>query len=300
MAKKEFDLTPDGGVEEPREPIAVPVPDDVLTAEEREDPDKIIVEITDSVPIIILFGSRASGKTMTLVRLSRYLKNKGYIVEPIRTFRPSNSKHYTGMCDNFNNNIFSNQAAERNKALSFMLVKVSNKYGDPICQILEAPGEHYFDPERNMTFPPYILQIVQNDNPKTWLFIVELDWKDNSTRLKYAEKVKEMRNIINPRDKVIVMSHKSDLKSTYYYKGNPDKAHFFRDVKQQYPAIFAGHENRNPITRLFSPYDFQFVVFSAGQFSKASDKTETYTQSNDKYPAELWRNIYKTVKGGWF
>jgi len=308
MAKKEFDLSSDSGIgttdtetnDISWNPQTPPPFDEVLTIEEREDPNRIVVEITDSSPIIVLFGARTSGKTMTLVRLSRYLKDKGYTVEPIRTFRPSNSKIYQEMCDNFNNNIFSNQAAKRTRTLNFMLVKVSNKNGSPICQILEAPGEHYFDTDKEMTFPPYILNIVESSNPKTWLFIVELDWRDNATRLKYAEKVKEMRNIIKPSDKIILMCHKADRKRSYYHKGNPDKAHFFHDVKEQYPAIFKGHENTNPVTRFFSSYDFDFVVFSAGQFSKVSDTEQTYTPSNDKYPEELWRVIYKTVKGGWF
>jgi hypothetical protein len=308
MAKKIFDLTSD---EVTSNPIVdgkhIDKQDNVgyddnpaLTIEEKEDFNKIVVEITDSSPIIILFGAQASGKTMTLVRLSRYLKQKGNIVEPIRTFRPSNSEYYQKMCDDFNDSIFSNTAAESTKALSFMLIKVSNKYGDPICQILEAPGEHYFNDKKEMTFPPYILQIAENDNPKTWLFIVELDWKDNVTRQKYANKVKEMRSIIKPNDKVILMCHKSDKKQAYYFKGNPDKQNFYRDVKLQYPAIFAGHENRNPITKMFSPYDLSFVIFSSGKFSLANDGTHTYTASNDKYPEELWQNILKTVKGSWF
>jgi hypothetical protein len=273
---------------------------DALTVDEQRDPGKILAEITDFAPIVVLFGARTSGKTMTLVRLSRYLKQNGYVVDPIRTFRPSNSVHYQEMCDNFNNNIFSNQAPGGTAALSFMLVKVSNKFGDPICQILEAPGEHYFDPRKDNTFPPYILQIVENSNPKTWVFITELDWMDNATRMKYAEKVKEMRNLINPSDKVILMAHKADKKMVYFFKGHPDKHHFYRDIKQQYPAIFAGHINSSPILRLFTPYAFRFVVFSAGKFSTAADGTETYIPSNDKYPAELWKNILKTVKGGWF
>jgi hypothetical protein len=97
------------------------------------------------------------------------------------------------------------------------------------------------------------------------------------------------------------MCHKVDLKkSSYYFKQSPDKRHFYRDIKQQYPAIFAGHVNRNPLTRYFSPYDFEFILFSAGEFSTALDGTKTYTPSNDEFPAELWRNILKTVKGGWF
>jgi hypothetical protein len=201
------------------------------------------------------------------------------------------------MCDSFNSNIFSSTAPEGTAALSFMLVKVSNKYGDPICQILEAPGEHYFDPDVENTFPPYIMQIVQNDNPKTWIFIAELDWKDNATRQKYAEKVKQLRNIINPSDSVILMCNKADKKPAYYYRGTPEKSHFYRDIKQQYPAIFVGHETMG-LRKLFFPYDMRFVVFSSGHFT--SGIPQTYSPSNERFPKELWRNIIRTIKGNWF
>ena len=68
-----------------------------LTMDEEKDPNRIQVVISDPAPVIILFGARASGKTMTLVRLTRWLKANGYQVEPERNFRPSNSEFYRRM-----------------------------------------------------------------------------------------------------------------------------------------------------------------------------------------------------------
>ena len=296
--EKKFDMTA-GDVSESQDLIEKNSKSNLV--DEKEDPLKIVVEISDSSPIVILFGAKTSGKTMTLIRLARYLKEKGYIIEPDRTFRPSNSEHYTQMCDSFDENIFSDAAPSGTQALSFMLVKISNKHGDPICQVLEAPGEHFFDDETDVQFPPYLNQIKGNNNPKTWIFIVELDWKNQSVRYKYANRIKEMRNEINPSDRIVLMCHKADMKKKYYYKNNPDIKHFYRDVKQQYPAIFEGHKKSNPFSRLFLAYDMDFIVFSAGDFNETLDGiTKTYTPSNPKYPEVLWKKILKTVKGSWF
>lgn len=272
-----------------------------LTAEEVLDPNKIQVTISDPAPIVVLFGARASGKTMALVRLTRYLKKKGYKVEPDKIFRRSNSTYYEKMCSKFDESISSDVAAATTNILSFMLVKVMDKWGKPICQILEAPGEHYFDDKNiKMPFPRYINSILHKSNAKTWVFIVENDWKDDTTRNNYANKIVEMQSLISHNDKVIFLCHKSDLSPHLINRGNPNDQQFFANIKNQYPGIFTQYLNKNPITRLFKPHNFDFVVFSAGTFNDCNDGSQSYEQSVDKYPATLWNGILKTVKGNMF
>jgi hypothetical protein len=244
-----------------------------LTEEEENNPNSIIVSITDPSPIVILFGAGQSGKTMTLVRLTRYLRKLGYRVEPDRIFRPSNSKRYKLMCDMFDSSVNSDYAAESTSALNFMLLKVWNKTGEPICQILEAPGEHFFDqkaPKRD--FPTYINKICELANRKTWVFIVERDWtEDPSIRKNFADKILSMQSrnaVIN--DKVIFTCHKADLHEPLFDGGIANKSQFFQDIKNQYPNIFLKYINKNPITRLYRKYNFDFVVFSAGRFNDTS------------------------------
>ena len=111
-----------------------------LTKEELNDPNKISVTIADKdAPIVVLFGPPACGKTMTLVRLTRYLRENGYTITPIRTFRPTYDSNYSEICDNFDVMMNQDDAAASTSKISFMLVKVS-KNGRTICQILEAPG----------------------------------------------------------------------------------------------------------------------------------------------------------------
>ncbi len=273
-----------------------------IVGRETTPAEEISVNISDPSPIIILFGAGASGKTMTLVRLTRWLLKQGYRVEPDRAFRPSSSQRYQELCDRFEETINSNTNASRTAVLDFMLVRVMNKYGEPICQILEAPGEHYFDPSNpTAPFPYYINAITQLDNFKTWMFIIEYNWKDAKDRMNYAAKIRNMQALLNPDDRVIFTCHKADLHPSLFVNGMPNTEQFFRNVQNQYQGIFTNYENRNPISKLWRKYNFDFVVFSAGRFSKSSvdSGVQIYTQSNDRYPDDLWRAIMKTVKGSW-
>ena len=105
------------------EDSAFGVPEEKATSVDSVlDPLKVSVEIADrSTPVVLLVGPPASGKTMMLVRLTRWLKNKGYTVTPVRTFRPSDGA-YERMCDDFNAMVSSNEAAAGTNVISFMLV----------------------------------------------------------------------------------------------------------------------------------------------------------------------------------
>jgi hypothetical protein len=315
MAKK-IDLTPTGssvGEQKPREIIDPSTPSVTiidsspeikvagLTEDEERDPNNIIVTVSDPAPVVVLFGAGASGKTMTLIRLTRYLKSLKLKVEPDTTFRPSQSKHYQEMCENFATAVNDSYAADRTRLLSFMLVKVMDEIGRPICQILEAPGEHYFNTDiPNATFPTYINNITQLANPKIWVFIVEKGWKDQKDRSNYANKICEMLSIIDPKDRVIFTCHKADLHRALIRNGIPNRKQFFLDIRNQYPNIFANYVNRNPITKLWRTYNFDFVVFSAGTFNPTADGRQVYNQGKDIYPKKLWVAVKKAAKGRWW
>ena len=259
------------------------------------------VVIADPSPVIILFGSGASGKTMTLIRITKYLISQGYKVVPERTFRDARDTHYQKMCDNFTSIVNSTKAPGRNLVIDFMLVKVMDKWGRAICQLLEAPGEHYFDPKfPNRPFPTYINTISQAPNRKTWVFIVEKDWLNQDDRSNFAGKITNLQQFyVNQRDKVIFTCHKADKHSAYIQGGQYNVPLFFNDIKNQYPNIFSKYIETRPIINWFKPYNFDFIVFSAGLFTDDGEGGQNYVPSNDSTPAKLWSAILKTVKGGW-
>ncbi len=308
--EKQFDITDeplnDNGYQQEQpvsktEPVQKKETLSSLTTEEIEDTNSITVEISNPIPIIVLFGAKRSGKTMTLIRLSRYLKDEGYTVEPVRDFRPANSGAYKKLCDEFENNIYQDVAADSTDNLSFMLVKVS-KNGKDICQILEAPGEHYFDADNELPFPTYIHTIINNSLPKTWVVFVEKNWENGQVRGRYSNKVASMFNLMSSKDKVILLCHKADKHLAYFNRNQPRTDLFSKDIKNQYPAIFGRAGGQGFFSSLSNTFtqSYEFVVFSAGTFTTREGGGQTYIASNEVYPKRLWEKILKTVKGSWF
>ena len=205
-------------VVEPTHPVAdeekVMLPSDKingLSAEELKDPNKISVTIADKdAPIVVLFGPPACGKTMTLVRLTRFLRENGYTITPIRTFRPTYDSNYAEICDNFDIMMNQDDAAKSTDRISFMLVKVSKK-GRTICQILEAPGEYYFNPKAPKSpFPRYFNAIKSSKNRKIWTIMVEPDWQNEADRLNYVDRIKKLKTQMATKDNTIVVYNKID------------------------------------------------------------------------------------------
>lgn len=252
--------------------------------------------IADSVsPIVILFGPCSCGKTMALVRMTRWLERKGYSVEPDYNCRPSFDDIYRSHCEHFNEIVYRDKAAPRTPP---MLYKVRNRYGEPICQILDNPGDLCFDNFFPYSpFPLYMEYVMNARNKKIWIFFVEADKEDARYRSLYAEKISNMYARMTPSDKVIFVCSKADLSHHLLDTvGQPHLIPFFRTIIDQYLGIFSQYENHHPITKLWRKYNFDFVVFSTGTFFDAQDGSIYYQQGPDSYPANLWKSIMKAVR----
>lgn len=165
-----------------------------LSEAEMNDPNSIQVNIADPrAPLVILFGPPACGKTMTLVRMTRFLQSEGYTVSPIRTFRPTYNSNHSKICENFNESINSNNAAKSTNRIDFMLVEII-KNSRRICQILEAPGEYYHNVQNpNAGSPNYVNTIISSSNRKVWAIMVEPDWMDQTDRANYVRKITTLK-----------------------------------------------------------------------------------------------------------
>lgn len=265
------------------------------------------VFVTDTSPIIILFGAGASGKTTALIRLTKYLRSVGYQVSPDRTFRDARDTGYQNKCKEFLPMVNRDIVPPRTNPIDFMLVKVIDQRGKPICQLLEAPGEHYFNPEfPNKPFRQYLNTITQSSNRRTWVIIVEKDWTPMDypdARAGYTDKIKLLQHkFIHPTDKVIFLCSKANEFSEYMNGTQYIDKRFFEDIKNQYSGIFTRYENKNPITKWAQPYNFEFVVFSSGVFNEVvgDEEPQPYTPSRDSDPRRLWEAILRTVKGSFF
>lgn len=269
-----------------------------LSADELNDPNSIKVTISDpNTPIVILYGPPSCGKTMTLIRMTRFLKQEGYTVVPDKTFRPTHDNNYTQLCENFDQMINSDSAAASTSNISFMLVKVLRN-GTPICQILEAPGEYYFkpdDPKRN--YPAYVHAIINGPNRKLWAIMVEPDWSDSVPRANYVTRIHDLKARMSPHDKVLFIYNKIDLTPYVISAGQVNVNQAIQNVQNLYQGIFAPFMNQNPITKLFKPYNCGFVPFQTGNYSQTMSGGFTYTEGPAAYAKKLWDELFKLIRG---
>lgn len=268
------------------------------TTAEIKDVNAIKVTIADTkTPIVMLYGPPACGKTMTLVRLSRWLKKNGYTVSPVKNFRDSQDTKYKTMCENFNEMVNSNKAAESTNEYGFMLLLVSRN-GKPICQLLEAPGEHYFYFRNSDKYPTYINEIMCLDVRKVWLIILEPDWMNEEYRLKYVERIKQLVKNNQKEDSYILLYNKIDEKQELIIRqGVVNTSQALTDLKNNYSGITNPFKNGTPIVKWLKPYNCDFIPFSTGMYSLTNNGVTIYVNGNDKYPQRLWEKIMNKVRG---
>lgn len=268
-----------------------------LSAAELNDPNSIRVTVSDpNAPLVILFGPPACGKTMTLVRMTRFLKAEGYTVSPIRHFRPTSDTNYADICEHFDETMNSNNAAASTDRISFMLVEVI-KNGRRICQILEAPGEYYFNPKKpTASFPSYVNTIITSPNRKVWTIMVEPDWMDHTDRANYVSKINRLKQSMRTNDSAVFVFNKIDKTNFVRSVGNINTAAAITEVKNLYPNIFVPFMNQNPITRIFKEYNCDFVPFQTGYYTEAVNGL-TYQEGPREYCVKLWKCIMNQIIG---
>ena len=268
-----------------------------LSAAELNDPNSIRVTVSDpNAPLVILFGPPACGKTMTLVRMTSFLKAEGYTVSPIRHFRPTSDTNYADICEHFDETMNSDIAAASTDRISFMLVEVI-KNGRRICQILEAPGEYYFNPKKpTASFPNYVNTIITSPNRKVWTIMVEPDWMDHTDRANYVSKINRLKQSMRTRDSAVFVFNKIDKTNFVRSVGNINTAAAITEVKNLYPNIFVPFMNQNPITRIFKKYNCDFVPFQTGYYTEAVNGL-TYQEGPREYCVKLWKCIKNQITG---
>lgn len=277
-----------------------------LSKAEYNDPNQIRVTIADGdAPLIILFGPPACGKTMTLVRLARYLNKRGYTISPVRTFRPSDDQNYAEICkpENFNRIINSPDAANSTANISFMLVAVI-KDGKRLCQILESPGEHLFNPNKpSEPFPSYVNTIIHSNNRKLWAIMVEPDWRNDVDRINYVTRINELSTRMDVRDKTLFIFNKIDKTNFTRKKGQINIPQARAEITYLYPGIFEMFRNQNPISKLWKDYLCGFVPFQTGTYTPTTKMDSrgnvvfNYQEGADYYPQILWEQIRKSITG---
>ena len=261
------------------------------------------VTITDhTAPMVVLFGPPTCGKTMTLVRLARYLQAK-YCFKPDQAFRDSSDSDYEVLCNRFNKAVNSDMAADGTKYIEFMLLRVNNKQnGKTLCQFVESPGEFLFDPNNpNAGFPAYLNQIAQCNNRRIWVFFLE-PGMSSIDRKHYVARIQNMRAFINNRDKIVFVTNKVDMPATSGFitsQTSIDMAGLYNYMSGLYAGLFNLFPPRG--FWLWKSPRFGFTAFQTGTYVTGKDANgqefKTFQAGHDSYPARLWEVLYKCIKG---
>lgn len=260
--------------------------------------DENDITVEDKAPIVMLFGPRSSGKTMTLVRLSRYLRECGYTIKADTSFK--SDKKYKEKCENFLRNLGTKEALPGNAYNDFLLIQVI-KQGNTICQILEAPGEHYFDllNVSAKNFPPYMTEIIRKTkNRKIWVFITEAEWDVNKgVKKSYVTRIANCKaQLVRKTDRFVVLYNKVDNKEELFDDGHLYVSSAEQKMRQEYDGLAQLFINKNFITRLWRKYNYKFVPFCTGYYKEEKGKL-TYTESEDRYPRLFWKALMKCIRG---
>ena len=264
--------------------------------------ENVTVTISDQQsPIVVLFGPPSCGKTMTLIRLSRFLHQNGWGVMPVRTFRPSYDNRYAQLCNEWNNMVSNDMAASGTSTIDFMLLQVQDKRSATVCQILEAPGEHFFNPQHpDQSVRPYISKMQASANRKIWVIFIDMVLNTDATRhAAYVERIRDFsRHISLKRDRVIILCNKVDQSNRLTAGNIVNTKELMRDVNDHYPGLFEIYRNPSPLAGLFGhKYLFEFVPFQTGAYDKDYEDITTYTESDARYPSTLWKAIQKSIRG---
>lgn len=253
-------------------------------------------------PIVMLFGPPTSGKSMTLVRLARYLRKQGYTVKADSTFK--SSRVYKDRCDTFHKNLNTTEALPGNPFDEFLLVKIIH-HGKTVCQILEAPGEHYFNPKNPEdidvhNFRPYLTEMTRNlTNRKIWVFLAEAQWNVHSTiKEAYVSRIRNCKHqLIKRNDDVVILYNKVDQKGELFEDAKLHLSAAEQAMKDEYEGLSSVFKNNNPITSLWRESNYRFVPFCSGYFTKQGGGGKRFNESEERYPRHLWDELRSCFNG---
>lgn len=302
LQQEQLDVVQEIDIQDNYEPIPETNEVDIPTSTPASAGGIVNVNVKDQEsPIIFLFGPPAAGKTMTLVRLYRYLNSINTNIKPNKDFVSNDGGEYVSRCENFHKDAMSNLAAEATKGVNFMLLNIEDNAATK-CQILESPGEKLFepDPEKNIPFPvQYVSSIINSDNRKVYIFILEPNYKDNATRKRYKDRIAEVKQMMDKKDKVIFLYNKIDRSPALDRNGNVNIKSLRKEINDDYPGLLDLFKVHGP-KAIWKEYDCYLIPFQTGTYSEEfntvlNKKVKIFTEGKNKYPQELWNAINKCL-----
>jgi len=252
-------------------------------------------------PVVIFYGPRQVGKTVTLIRISKFVKkNAGINIRVNPGFRTDNA--YPTTINTFNELLDKENkySPQRTGNIDFLLLDYYEN-GKLYCQLLEAPGEHFFDEndqrEPNKPYVAYFENIRLRDYKKVYVLFFEDNMFGNpDLRERYASKAATLINSLNPkRDRVLVLYNKVDEIPAITVRGKANvetlKNHIFSNPEYN---EFKVAIKKSSLKHIY------FVPFSSGSFPEiqGSDKVR-WVLGLDDYPKIFWSSIRSSLDKKW-
>lgn len=303
MAKEFFESNPnDPGTDKLSDAPVRPEPQSTSNQSEPQKAAGFVAPVINDYksPIVVFVGPAASGKSMILVRLAKYLRSKGYAIDPDTSF--VGTDQYVQDCNEFKSKLSTDIALDG--TVKHLLVSIRDKDGNKISQLLEAPGEDFFNPtDPRHPIPTYLNTIMASPNRKTYVIILDLDSKFSlrvhlRERELYAERLIEQiyPNIHKKRDRVILLYNKIDLTGFATIHGVTNLAAAKEDSAQLYPSIYNSFKKKL-FGGLIEMPNYVFMPFCTGVYTDQTDENgddfQTYVAADDSYPSNLWQEIIR-------
>lgn len=244
--------------------------------------------IDKQAPIIVPFAPRYLGKTCLLHRLIHYVRNYDYFVQLDKNVLFPHSNHCIDFFDEYTKCLCSESSPCATVIPIFGRVLLR---GETKVQFIDFPGDFLYNIDHPNT-PSALKEIIASPNKKIWLFLLELDGLGGQIeRANYTERIMEVATHISPNDKIIIVVNKIDMCSLDL----KSKKDIVQALYLQYPAVLNCFKNRNPVTKLWKPFNCDIVPFSAGDFCRTCDNKEMFHLGLDIYPKQLWKAISKSL-----
>jgi GTPase SAR1 family protein len=245
-----------------------------------------------SGPLVVFFGPREIGKTVTLLRLCTYLRSS-YRISPDESFRTDD--RYSGTSAAFETLLGDMQLApEATGNINFLLLNITHD-GGRFCQFLESPGEQFFDRSKpNAPYPNYMNRILAEAYPKVFVFFFELNmFRSDDDLRNYSDKLARLvsEKISSKRDHVVILCNKADL-HPHFRGGMPIKSEYKKAIYDQ-PSFKSLKDALRNSGFTYVP----FVPFSAGAFNDDGTGQKVFALSPEHYPKHLWKEIHDTIQG---
>lgn len=238
-------------------------------------------------PIIIPFAPRYFGKTCLLYRLIHFIRNYGFQVELATWFVSSHSIFGENECNKYMESVGNGYSPF---ATAIPILGKLIWQGNIKALFVDFPGDFLYNIDNPCGHSSALKEILSSPNKKIWLFILELDrFMKQDEQANYSEKIRSVATHITPNDKIIIVVNKIDICSASL----KSKEDLVQAIYHQYPTVLNCFKNKNPVTKLWRPFNCDIIPFTAGLFCRTYDNKEMFQPGLDTYPKQLWKAISK-------